>query len=217
MTTGITPDLVADALREDIGAGRVAPGAALRQEELAERFAVSRIPVREALRQLEAEGLVVVRSNRGAHVRSFTKQELRETYDLRILLETDLLRRSIPKMTDEDFDRIRDELKLARFASQGQLRELDRRFHRLLYEPAGRPLQLAMIMRLRDSIAHYAPAEAHMRRLRSDWMSDHRQIAKACERQDAAEAVRLLTHHLEVAAQLTLGTLDRDPSHAAGM
>lgn len=165
--------------------------------------------MREALRQLESEGVVVVRANRGARVRSFTRDELREIYDLRILLETDLLKRSVKRMTKRDLERLRNEL---RTSLAGGLRELDRRFHQALYEPAGRPQQLALVIKLRDSIAHYPPAERHMRRLKSDWQDDHRQIAQACERRDGAAAVRLLRHHLSIAAELTLGNLERDPA-----
>ncbi|HVH38212.1 MAG TPA: GntR family transcriptional regulator [Sphingomicrobium sp.] len=209
----ITPSIVAEAVRADIANGRVPPGFALRQEELAQRFGVSRIPVREALRQLEAEGIVTVRANRGAFVRSFSPEELREIFDLRIMLETDLLRRAVPAMTQDDFEHIEAALDGVAPARRGNWRrELDRRFHQALYQPAGRPLQLEMAMKLRDSIAHYAPAEDHMRRLTSDWMDDHREIATACAQRRSDEAVRLLRHHLEVAAELTLGTLDRDPA-----
>jgi DNA-binding GntR family transcriptional regulator len=211
----IAPSIVAEAVRADIVNGRVPPGFALRQEELAERFGVSRIPVREALRQLEAEGIVTVRANRGAFVRSFTSEEISEIFDLRIMLETDLLRRAIPAMADGDLERIEAAVEGSGTARSGNWRrELDRRFHQALYEPAGRPLQLAMVMKLRDSIAHYAPAEDHMRRLTEDWLDDHRQIAAACARLNPDEAVRVLRHHLQVAAELTVGRLARDPERA---
>lgn len=212
----ITPWIVAEAVRADIAEGRVPPGFALRQEELAERFGVSRIPVREALRQLEAEGIVTVRANRGAFVRSFTPEELSEIFDLRIMLETDLLRRAIPAMTDDDRERIEAAVEGGGIARRGHWRrELDRRFHEALYEPAGRPLQLAMVMKLRDSIAHYAPAEDHMRRLTEDWLDDHRKIAAACASLNPDEAVRVLRHHLQIAADLTLGKLKRDPGRTS--
>ena len=212
MLSRITPELVADRVREDIADGRLPPGTALRQENLAERFGVSRIPVREALRQLEAEGVVVVRANRGAFVRSFTGDQLREIYDLRIMLECDLVSRAVPNMTEDDLARIDAQAEAVRPGRGGERRRLvDRNFHVALYSPAGRPLQLEMVLKLRDSIAHYAPAEDHMRRLAADWMDDHRQIAAACARGDAGEAAQLLRHHLEVAAELTLGSLARDP------
>jgi DNA-binding GntR family transcriptional regulator len=212
----IVPVIVADALRADIASGRAPPGAALRQEELAERFGVSRIPVREALRQLEADGLVTVRANRGAFVKSFSPEELREIYDLRIMLETDLLARSVPCMTGENRERIDAEMRGAERERGDGRRLADRRFHVALYEPAARPLQLEMVLRLRDSVAHYAPAESHMRRLADDWMDDHRQIAEACVRGEADKAVQMLRHHLGVAAELTLGNVTRDPKRTKG-
>jgi DNA-binding GntR family transcriptional regulator len=75
-----TPDLIADTLRDGILRGEIAPGAALRQEELAERFGVSRLPVRDALMRLETQGLVHVYPNRGAFVISLSADELREIY-----------------------------------------------------------------------------------------------------------------------------------------
>ena len=210
MVGGITPERVAETLRSDISGRRMQPGAALRQEELAARFESHEIPIREALRQLEADGIVVVHANRGAFVRSFSADELREIFDLRILLETDLLRRAFGKMTELDIARIKAEAGRADPGTNGRL--LDRQFHEILYEPASRPHQLALVMKLRDSIAHYAPAEAHTRRLSADWMDDHRQIADACAKREADKAVRILRHHLEIAAQLTLGAIDRDPA-----
>lgn len=210
--SGITPEFVAEALRAEIAEGRVTPGTALRQEELAERFGVSRIPIREALRQLEADGVVVVQANRGAFVRCFSVQELREIYDIRILLETDLLRRSVRNMTSADMEHISAEVDSQAHDLGGtRLRLADRRFHEALYAPARRPHQLAMVMKLRDSIAHYTPAVNHMQRLTADWMDDHLRIAEACARRDASAAVRILKHHLQVAAELTLGNIDRDP------
>src|SRR5437763_14723371 len=86
-----TPDLIAETLRDEILRGAIPPGEALRQEELAERFGVSRLPVRDALLRLEAQGLVHVYPNRGAFVISLSADEVREVYEMRILLEGDLL------------------------------------------------------------------------------------------------------------------------------
>src|SRR5829696_1672199 len=101
-----TPDLIADSLREDILRGTIPPGQPLRQEELARRFGVSRLPVRDALLRLEAEGLVVVFPNRGAFVVSLSAAEVREIYDLRVLLEGDVLERAVPRVATADWRRI---------------------------------------------------------------------------------------------------------------
>src|SRR5215211_7447338 len=101
-----TPDLIADSLREEILRGSVAPGQPLRQEELADRFGVSRLPVRDALLRLEAQGLVEVFPNRGAFVVSLSAGEIAEIYDLRILLEGDAIERAVPRMSADDWRRI---------------------------------------------------------------------------------------------------------------
>src|SRR5215510_2814010 len=90
-----TADSVAAALRTALHQGRWSPGTALRQEELAAEFGVSRIPVREALNKLQAEGLVVVEPNRGAFVASLSVADVHEVFDLRVLLECDALRHAI--------------------------------------------------------------------------------------------------------------------------
>src|SRR6476619_3778037 len=101
-----TPDLIADTLRDEILRGAVAPGQALRQEELADRFGVSRLPVRDALLRLEAQGLVHVYPNRGAFVISLSADEVREIFELRLLLEGDIIERAVPRMTADDWRRI---------------------------------------------------------------------------------------------------------------
>ena len=93
------PETIVDALREDIARGVFQPGEALRQEELAARFGVSRIPIREALRQLEKDGVVTVQPNRGAFVTVFTDADVVEVFELRLLLEVDLLKRAVAKMS----------------------------------------------------------------------------------------------------------------------
>ncbi len=95
-------DLVLSSLREAILAGVLSPGARLRQEDLAERFGTSRIPVREALRALEYEGLVASEPNRGFTVTELDADDVEEVYDLRIVLESHAVRVALPLLTDED-------------------------------------------------------------------------------------------------------------------
>ena len=98
------PNTVREGLRRAILAGEFAPGSQLRQDELAQRFGTSRIPVREALRQLEAEGLVSILPNRGATVSSLSLDEVLELMEIRIALECRALRMAIPNMVDTDLD-----------------------------------------------------------------------------------------------------------------
>src|SRR3982751_6667727 len=97
--------MTVEALRERILRGDYPDGEPLRQDALAVELGVSRIPVREALRQLEAEGLVTFNPHRGAVVSSLSLDEIAELFELRAEIECDLLRRAIPKMTKEQLDR----------------------------------------------------------------------------------------------------------------
>lgn len=105
--SGLTTATLAAALRADIAGGRLEPGAALRQDELAERFHTSRIPVREALRTLEAEGLVTYAPNRGAVVTVVSAQEVQEMLEVRIALECHALKMAVPMAAECDLDTLR--------------------------------------------------------------------------------------------------------------
>lgn len=200
-----TSDLIANVLRAEIAGGGISPGKPLRQEEIASRFGVSRIPVREALRLLEAEGLLVIHANRGAFVRSFTPEEVEEVYDLRLMLEPDLIRRSVAKMTPEDVGAI-ERLMLEAEASviTPSWRDLDNRFHIALYAPAQRTHQSEVVLRLRSTITHYSLADNKLTAAKSRWLADHRAIFAACRKGDASEAAALLKEHLQAAANMTL-------------
>ena len=101
-----TQDLVIASLRIAILTGALGPGERLRQEDLAQRFRASRIPIREALRALEYEGLVVSEPNRGSRVVDLDPVDIEEVYDLRILLESKAIRLTAPLLDEHDFERI---------------------------------------------------------------------------------------------------------------
>jgi len=94
---------VADRLRDQIIRGIIPEGAQLRQDAIAKEYRVSRIPVREALRQLEAEGLISIVQHRGAVVRALSPDDVEELFTIRALLEPELLKLSIPHLTEKDF------------------------------------------------------------------------------------------------------------------
>src|SRR5882757_9618607 len=95
------PETLAESLRERILSGEFKEGDPLVQEALAEEYEVSRMPVREALRQLEASGLVVLKTHKGAIVTSIPTEQIGELFELRALLECEILGHALPRMTDE--------------------------------------------------------------------------------------------------------------------
>lgn len=147
-------DLVLDAVREAILTGIIVPGARLRQEELAELFGTSRIPVREALRALEYEGLLTSEPHRGFTVTSLDADDIEEVYELRILLEGQAVRLAIPMMTDEDLTDLEDLFQAVRAASTPDEQLAAReRFYMRLYSITARPRLVGLIARLRQEVA----------------------------------------------------------------
>src|SRR5712691_10162875 len=147
-------DLVLISMREAILTAALPPGSRLRQERLAEMFGTSRIPVREALRALEYEGLVTSLPYRGFTVTELDADDIEEVYDLRILLESHAVRLAVPLMTDEDLRMLE-----ALFAEMTQAESADaqlaarERFYTKLYSITGRHRLVSLISRLRQEVA----------------------------------------------------------------
>ena len=177
--------------------GAIQPGTWLRQDALAERFGTSRIPVREALRQLENEALVVHDVHKGARVAPLTVEETLERMDIRIALEAQALRFAVPAMSELDFEEL--ERILAQYDASDDPEHwaaANWEFHTLLYAPSGRPTLLAMIQ------ANYANVDRFVRLRISESTGkerpqrEHREILEACRRGDPSDAVYLLECHI---------------------
>jgi len=186
------------ALRHDILNGVLPPGLQIRQEALADQYGVSRVPVREALRQLEAEGLVASELHRGAFVSSRSLDELEEMLDIRIALESRALKLAIPNMTPAVISQA--ESVLARYdgsENPEEWRDLNMSFHMTLYRPCGRSRLLKMI---EDAVLvnhQFLRTYISVTVGRAGPQADHHRILQACAAQDAKRAVRLLEAHIE--------------------
>src|SRR5690349_583332 len=134
-------DDVADRLRDAIFHGRFKPGEPLREEQLAVMLDVSRGPVREALVQLEREGLVIVRRHRGATVARLSRGDLEEVYSLRLALERLAVQRAARYATEQDFAALEAvladfDIALSHGPSEKEVAKLDVHFHDLIYQAA---------------------------------------------------------------------------------
>ena len=201
----MTPDTIAAELRSELMTGTLAPGAELSQVVLAARFGVSRIPIRDALRILAGEGLVEIETNRGAKAIALTPDEVREIYDLRVLLEGDCLRRAAKKLTPaalDEIERVRRQSDLD--AGTPGWADGDWAFHRAIYSLAGRPRQLAMIEALRRTCRMFVSAYSTMPAKKSRWLDDHRAIVEHLRRRQVDRAVLALQAHLETAGEYLL-------------
>lgn len=192
--------MLADHLRTEILSGRLPSGQMLLQTELAARFGVSRIPVRDALQQLAAERLVQVVPGKGATVVALSAAELAEVFDLRILLESDLIlqaaRKACPQDHDEAaFQRRKSDLEAGR---PGWIAG-DWAFHQALYAPAERPRQLQLIAALRDTCAVHALAYDRLIDKTDQWLADHAALLEAWRQGNGTLAAALLTAHIRAA------------------
>ncbi len=200
-----TPAMIAERIREEIAAGTLPPGSALNQVELAARFGVSRIPVREALRALEADGTVSYATNRGAVVAALNPCDVRERFEMRLVLEPLALEHAIPALTGDHLRRAKYELDAMRAEREPRTWGLHHgAFHRVLYEAAQRPKLAATIESLYLSVMRDVTPAAVREQMRMH-DAEHRAIYAACRARDVAAATRALREHLERSCARALG------------
>lgn len=192
------PEVVRDGLRDAILSGAYGEGMQLRQDQIAEQFGTSRIPVREALRQLEAEGLVRIEPNKGAIVTSLSIDDVLEMLDIRIALECHALRLAIPEMAEEDFD-------LAARILAGYNHEPDPlywgkmnwEFHWAIYAPCHKPRLLSMIEANYGHVNRFVRAQVSLAAGKDRPQREHEQLLAFCRESKIDEAISLLGTHIE--------------------
>src|SRR5215472_537768 len=187
-------DMVTDVLRELITDRQLSPGTPLRQRDLAEQFDVSYTPVREALRRLEAEGLVVSDVHRGATVAFTESVQMEENYRILAVLEALAGSLAVSKMTDDDLAEI--EALYQRVAAcppdDERLAELNRQFHFRLYECARSPM-LLLLMRL---LWRSFPQGPQAGRPHEESVRQHAQLLRALERRDEEQVAAVIRDHV---------------------
>lgn len=187
-------------LRDEILRGTFEPGERLRLEDLAGRFEVSTMPIREALSALESEGLVTIQPHRGAQVTRFSADEIREIYEMRAVLEELATVKATPNLTAEDFARLDalvaemehpvGQFDVARFSQNNM------EFHRVIYDRAGRPHLAAQIRDLRYRVQHYLHKHLESTNYSLSGNVEHRRLVELMRAGKAEEAGREMHHHI---------------------
>jgi DNA-binding GntR family transcriptional regulator len=189
-----------DAVRERIVRGIYPEGEPLRQDALAIELGVSRIPIREALRQLESEGLVTFNPHRGAIVSSLSLAEIDEVFALRAMIESDLLRQAIPHLNAESVTRATEVLGAYERALQehnvAAWGELNWKFHSTLYAAADRPIAMGVAQRLHQHADRYLRMQLALTHGESQAREEHRAILAAARKKDAKSACAQLRDHI---------------------
>jgi DNA-binding GntR family transcriptional regulator len=209
MNTGAAPlenrtlrQQVADHLREEILSSRLAPGEELGEVALARSLGISRGPLREALGQLAAEGLVTIVPRRGAVVRRLTHQEFIDAYQVREALESLAIKLAVPRLSDGDKAELhRMAADMERAANAGdtdRFFEINRRFHARLVTASGNQKLVEVHGQLVAQMARLMKQSVELRGGMEQSAAEHRAILEAVDAGDPIRAARLLEDHIEV-------------------
>lgn len=190
--------MVAEALREAILAGTLTEGQALRQELIAESFGVSRAPVREALRQLEGEGLITSYAHRGAVVSTLSRDEIWEITEMRVALETLAIRKAMPLITAEDLQLAEEALDAIDREENLVMRwgELDWDFHSALYAPSGWSHLLAAVKAQHRNFDRFICVHLDLADYRKKAQREHHRLLEICRQQNTESTADLLSRHI---------------------
>jgi DNA-binding GntR family transcriptional regulator len=200
-------------IREDILAGKWLPGDALKQEEIADKYQISRQPVRAALQVLAAEGWAVDRGRRGLVVAPLSAQEAEDLYLMRCELEVLALRLAAPHWSNAALGLAEDYLEaMKNVESVGKLGQLNWQFHRALYESSARTRLLETVDRLYRHAERYLSYQFNVIDNRAESHREHRQLLDACKKRDIDRAEQLLRAHVSRAGIQLAQVLSRKVS-----
>lgn len=198
---------IARALAADIVSGALKPGERLLQDQIAQNFRASHVPVREAFRRLEAQGLVVTEPRRGVRVARLDPSDIMEVAQMRAALEVLALRHALPNMTSADLEAARAGLDAETGTEIAQIEAANRRFHETITRRCAMPRLLASIADLHSASARhlFATWQTLGWQPRSD--EEHRAILAAIEAGDADLACDLLRDHVLAAGRALAAAL----------
>ena len=198
-------EMVASVIRTAIVSGIFESGERLSQDRLARLFAVSRMPIRSVLRQLESEGLVELHAHRGATVRTLSPDEISDLYEMRILIETFALRKTVASIDDAQIDQLTElSGQLPSIAAEAGWIEARRTFYRAFYSIGNTPRVVSTIMQFRAEVTRYTTELTDIKSHTHDALLDRVRL-----RDPDLAAAWLETHLREVAQGLRQQVADR--------
>jgi DNA-binding GntR family transcriptional regulator len=207
-------DAVLAALRADMLTGALGPGDQVVQELLAEKYGVSRVPLREALKTLETEGLVVYHPHRGYFVAELSVADLLEVYRLRSLLEAEAIRAAVPELDDEDVAAIAELAgAVDAAAARGDVLEMtavNRRFHFALFDAAGLPRLSRLLRQLWEATDAYRALYFQSAVNRERVADEHAAMVTALRARDAAALIALHDEHRDHSVGAVRALLEGD-------
>jgi DNA-binding GntR family transcriptional regulator len=194
------PESLRESLQERILNGEFRDGDALIQDAIADEYAVSRMPVREALRQLEACGLVSMQTHKGAVVTTIPTEQIKELFELRAMLECDILRRALERCTDQDIadarvilEELEESYRQGDMASWGSLNWA---FHKRLYMAADRVQTLGILQGINLRTERYVRLHLVLTDGLGVAEQEHRELLRLCALRETDQAVAFLHDHI---------------------
>lgn len=199
LKTELVTSQVADALRQWILMGKLAGGEHVGQDTIAEELGVSRVPVREALLMLEAEGLIVRKKYKGAFVAEISLEELHETYQLRVLLEGHLFEKSLPLIKEDDLRRAEEIIRQSdAAATNDEWMRLNIEFHLTLYRPANLPVTMQTLRSMLNRTDRYFRLQQVISpTVRDESRNQHQHIIDVIRSGDRQAALVLMRQHIQ--------------------
>lgn len=204
-----------EEIRQGILSGRYPAGTQLRQDALAEDFSVSRIPIREALFQLEAEGFVKIVPQKGAVVSELSREEINDVFDLRILLEPRLLLASAPKLTDRDYEWVlaKHEAYVEAISSRSvhDYGRMNADLHLSLYHHADLPRTQQIVVALLQTSERYTRIQLSNPQAMQRAMAEHAQLIALCQSGQFGRAGEFLADHVSAVRDDLMKTFSTSP------
>ncbi|WP_085905808.1 GntR family transcriptional regulator [Kiloniella majae] len=195
--TASSSDIIYDALRDSIISGQIQAGESMRQAHIAELFNVSRIPVREALKRLEAQGLVQSLRYKGYVVSPLSHAEMEEIYEIRANLEPIVIEKSVANMSEETLEEAKEYCdSFSSEAEASKWGEWNRLFHETLYRDAERPYHLKLVGEAIDRVDSYLRAQLVLTNGMEVAIREHHGILEACLQRDGVLAAKRTREHI---------------------
>lgn len=201
-------DVIYDALRDAIIRGEIPEGEALRQDAIARMFKVSRIPVREAMQRLEAQGLVESERYKGVVVASLSHEQITEIFEFRALVEPKVIELAVPRMSSSSLEEAQHFCNA--FAAETDPKrwgDLNRQFHDCLYRDCGKPYFISVVDKTSDLVERYVRLVLFLTQGMRSAVAEHQAILDACKEGDSRRAASLTRAHIRDAGRTLVSTL----------
>ena len=187
-------------IQKDILSGDIPAGSKLTEQTLCKKYNVSRTPLREAFRQLEADGLIKTIPNRGAYVIGLSNRDISDLFDMRYLFEIQAVEWAIKRMTDEEIDELRETIEFMEFYTlkddTDKVMQFNSQFHNLIYKGTKDLILQRTLATYQTYLKHSAPSKSYSDDYLKTILEEHKTIFAAFETRNVAAGRKAMEHHM---------------------